>query len=120
MLEAELSPAGGASQVGLVLYPLVEALLVELVLAVQLGDNRLFRQVLKAKAAVIVLVLVRGLVGDVPEELPLHQLLYLDFELEPREGVGRRNMVVPPAIVDHHGYDGGLDDDEQNDDEEGD
>ena len=46
MLEAELSPAGGASQVGLVLYPLVEALLVELVLAVQLGDNSLFRQVL--------------------------------------------------------------------------
>ena len=72
MLEGELSPAGRTAQIGLVLYPLVEALFMELMLAVQLSDHRLFGEVLQAETAVIVLVLIFWLVLDIPKELPLN------------------------------------------------
>lgn len=68
----------------------------------------------------IVLILIFGFMRDISEELPLHELLYLDFELEPSKGVSGRDMVVPPSIVDHQGNDGRLDDDEEDNDEEGD
>lgn len=43
MLAGELSAAGRTPQIGLVLDPLVEALLVELVLAVELGNHHSLR-----------------------------------------------------------------------------
>lgn len=119
VLEGELPPAGGTTEVWLVFYPLVEAVLVELVLAVELSYHRLLDQVLQAKTAVIILVQIFGLVLDVPQELPLHQLLYFYFELEPSEGVGGHDMVVPPSIVDHQCNNSRFDDDEENDDKEG-
>lgn len=67
----------------------------------------------------IVLILICGLMRDVPEELPLHEFLYLDFELEPSEGVSGGDMVLPPSIVDHQGNDGRLNDNEENDNEKG-
>lgn len=79
MLPRELSSTGGASEIGLIFDPLIEALFVELVLAVQLGNYCLFRQVLQTKTAVIIFVFVLRLMRHILQKIHFHKLLYLYF-----------------------------------------
>jgi hypothetical protein len=77
MLTRELSSTGGTPKIRLIFDPLVEALFVKLVLAVQLRNYCLLAQNLQTEAAVIVFVFVLRLVGHILQKIHFHQFLNL-------------------------------------------